>query len=96
MLLVKRLEADHDSTPTALRKACTYQQALAKLQCCSGFIHFLKLFERISPAGDYKEAEQSLKSQFFSGYLDPDISHALETQFRPRRCFSHWLFQAHF
>ncbi|CAK9057903.1 Uncharacterized protein SCF082_LOCUS30979 [Durusdinium trenchii] len=60
--------------------ACTYQQALAKLQCCSGFIHFLKLFERISPAGDYKEAEQSLKSQFFSGYLDPDISHALETQ----------------
>ena len=81
--MVERLQSDFDATPTALRKACTYAQALTKLQCCAGFVHFMKHFERVSPAASFKDAQLSLRSQFFSGYLDPDITHALENSFPP-------------
>ena len=83
MLLIRRLEGDHDAMPQSMRKACTFQQALAKHQACGIFLHFLSQLQRMTPPAEFAESEKSLKGQFASGFMDPDLAHALETQFPP-------------
>lgn len=83
MLLVQRIQSDHDRTPLTMRRALTYQQALSKHQCCGAFNHFCQLLKRMMPPADFDLAYKSLSTQFASGYLDPDLSHVLETTFPP-------------
>ena len=70
MLFIKRLESDHDATPPPMRKAFT-------------FLHFLSQLQKLSPPAAFEEAEKSLRTQFMLGYMDPDLSHVLESQFPP-------------
>ena len=37
----------------------------------------------MTPPAEFAESEKSLKGQFASGFMDPDLAHALETQFPP-------------
>lgn len=83
MLFIKRLESDHDATPPPMRKAFTFAQGLAKLQVCGAFLHFLSQLQKLSPPAAFEEAEKSLRTQFMLGYMDPDLSHVLESQFPP-------------
>ncbi|CAK9009367.1 Uncharacterized protein SCF082_LOCUS10261 [Durusdinium trenchii] len=83
MLFANRIQSDHDQTPPSLRKALTHAQALSKHQACAAFLHFLGLLEQMSPPADFAAAKKSLLSQFQSGYLDPDLAHALDSQFPP-------------
>ena len=83
MLFAHRLQDDHDACPAALRKACTFQQGLNKLQCCAGFLHFLTALQKVAPPSDFADMSTSLRKQFSSGYLDPDIMHTLENTFPP-------------
>ena len=80
---MQRIQNDHDRTPSSMRKALSFSQALAKHQCCGLYLHFAQLLKRMMPPDDFVEAKKSLSSQFASGYLDPDLSHALETTFPP-------------
>jgi len=83
MLFLQRLEQDFDSLPPSMRKANSFQQATAKHQATGVFLHFLKEFEKVCPAGQFQAASESLLSQFKSGYLDCDLQHCLESQVPP-------------
>ena len=83
MLFLRRMENDHDLTPPTLRRSLTEKQAVVKHQACACFLHFLKIYERAGPPTEYAEAEESLTSQFMSGYLDPDLGHILESSVPP-------------
>ena len=79
LLFVKRVLADHDNTPPALRKPLSYRDALSKHQCCGGFLFYLRQLEKMAPSADFPAMKEELLSQFDVGYLDPDISHSLES-----------------
>lgn len=83
MLLLSRLQQDHDNQPSTMRKACTEKQAVAKHQVCGAFLHFLDEFSKVCPAGEFKGISKNLHTQFQSGYMDPDLAHCLETQVPP-------------
>lgn len=82
-LFLKRLIANFDNTPAPLRKGMSFKEGLYLHQCCGGFVHFLKEFEKLAPPDEFTQAAESLRNQFGFGYLDPDIYHCLETQVSP-------------
>ena len=85
MLFVNRAEQDHDNTPPTMQKALTYTAALQKHQCCGAFLHLVDELRKVCPASDFPSVKSQLEVQFSSGYMDPDLLHALQTTFPPMR-----------
>lgn len=83
MLLLSRLQDDHDNLPVSMRRAISEKQAISKHQICGAFLHFVDEFSKVCPAGSFSSIAQNLRTQFQSGYMDPDLAHCLETQVPP-------------
>ena len=74
---------DYDSSHPALRKAVSYQVAVSRHQACGLFLHFLREFQKSSPASDFQKASSELRRGFLQGLLDPDLQHCLSTTVPP-------------
>lgn len=83
MLFVKRAEQDHDNMPPTMQKALTYTAALQKHQCCGAYLHLVDELRKLCPPSDYDAIRSQLEIQFASGFMDPDLLHALQTTFPP-------------
>ena len=66
-----------------VKKAINFATAVGKHQCCGAFLHFTRELQRALNPEDYVRAFGDLKEMFLRGYLDPDLEHALQTQFPP-------------
>lgn len=74
---------DYDSSHPALRKAVSYQVAVSRHQACGLFLHFLREFQKSSPASDFQKASSELRRGFLQGLLDPDLQYCLSTTVPP-------------
>ena len=83
LLFVQRLISDHDNAPAPLRKPLSLREGVLKHQACAGFLHYLRVLQKMAPAADFDSMKTELHRQFAFGYLDPDIQHSLETQVPP-------------
>lgn len=83
LLLLWRLEHDHDACVPELRKAVTFKDALRVHQSCGAFLHFIKLLRDLAPESDFPAMHDGLKSQLKLGYLDADFAHILDTTVPP-------------
>ncbi|CAK9086345.1 FO synthase subunit 1 [Durusdinium trenchii] len=83
LLFVERIMMDYDSSHPALRKAVSYQVAVSRHQACGLFLHFLREFQKSSPASDFQKASSELRRGFLQGLLDPDLQHCLSTTVPP-------------
>ena len=81
--MVERLKEDHDSCAPAMRKAASFSIGLQRHQVAGAFLHFLRVFQKMTPPADFERAKTDLTKGFLRGLLDADLQHALSTTFPP-------------
>ena len=75
--------SDWDKQPPTLRKPWGHRETVAMHAICGGYLHFMAALKSKVPKSEYEHVAKSIDVQFMSGYLDPDITHALETTVPP-------------
>eukprot|EP00438_Fugacium_kawagutii_P006468 Skav206265 [mRNA] locus=scaffold265:244596:255091:- [translate_table: standard] len=73
-------ESWFDSATDQLRAPLLYKDAVKLHLSCGAFLFFLQKLEQMAPSGGFADMQNTLKSQFMSGFLDNYLVAALESQ----------------
>lgn len=82
-ILIERMCRDWDKQSAAMRKAWAPRETIQLHAICGGFLYFMTLLKSKVPVAEYEKHKTHLLEQFHMGFLDCDISHALETTVPP-------------
>ena len=74
---------DWDKQNTSGRKAYGSKELIPLHAACGGFLASMRALKDKIPSTEFENHDASLRQQFMSGALDPEIHHALQVTVPP-------------
>ena len=81
-LTISRMCAEWDRQGSG-RKSYGSKELIPLHMACGGFLAFMRALKEKIPSAEFEKHDASLRQQFMTGALDPEILHALRVSVPP-------------